>query len=191
MSAVDEIGAGTAARPPGRAAGDAQPGDVYRYGPHFVDFVTDRFASVERALATLLAERERRLEREGFRKVVGGNTDGSGNATVTVFELAPNQKFALHRLVVEAAGYTFASPFNGAGAYLEVIVNGAVWDGVSLVAAAAGGSSLPCVFTASRLQAVEAQDGETLAVKVFSGPASTQLSVRALGVLTTVFGDDR
>lgn len=182
-----EIGAATAAPPAPTPAAD--PGDIYRFGPNFVEFVTQRFAQVETLLAAALDQLRRDRAVEGWRQVKSAQTDASGDLTLELFQTNPNQKLALHRLYVAATGYTFASPFNGAGAMLEIQVNGKSWDGVSLVASAAGGASLPAVFTASRLQTVEAQDGETLTLKVTGGPASTMIEARLLGVLAADYNN--
>lgn len=179
------VGAGGAIAPP-PPLGAEDPGQNPAFGPNFVRFTIGRFAAVEQGLARLIDVLSRRPQ-EGWRFVTDGNTDGSGNVTIKVFDASPNQKFALHRLYIHAEGKTWASPYTGAGEIL-ILVNGVPWDGASLVA---NSGQLPAVFTASRLAAVEAQDGETLSVKIVGGPASTRIECRCQGVLSTVHGDDR
>jgi hypothetical protein len=181
-----EIGAATET-PPAPAGGFADPGDIYAYGPHFVRYVTDEFNLMRKAMATILAQRAQRRQEEGHRIIASGQTDASGNATIDIVDLAPGQKFVLHRLYVHAAGYTWEAPFTGSGELL-IQTNGMPWSGVSLVS---GAGQLPCYFSSGRLAAVEAQDGERLELKVNLGPVSTRIECRGSGVLTTVYGDDR
>lgn len=192
-----EIGAGPTATPPQRQQ-SGSPGSLEPYGPAWVGFVTERFQALEVAMAGILDVLRLRPQ-EGFRVVASGQTDGSGNARIPLFNTAPGQSFALHRLYVHAEGFNFTAPYNGGSGRIEIGIGpqgalstqGSVeaWDGASLVANAAGGTSLPTVFTASRLQAIEAQDGEVLAVNITGGPTNTRIECRAMGVLGTIYSD--
>lgn len=178
MSSADTVS------PPPAGQGASDPGDIYRYGPSFVRFVHDRFAQVEVLLAATLDVLRRDRPVEGWRRVASGNTDSSGDAAITVVETAPGQKFTLHRLAISSPAYSYAAPFTGAG-MVEVQIDGATWDGVSL---ASGESQIPVVLTSGRLDAIEAQDGETLTVKVTGGPVSAQIVCRAAGVFSQAPG---
>lgn len=179
----EEIGPATA-RPPAKAGGSSDPGDIYAFGPNFVSFVTERFAAVEHLLASALSVRGRRREEEGFRIQATGQTDGTGAATIVLFEVNPGQKLVLHRLYVHAQGYTWAVPFTNAAGTISIQTDGMSWTASSLA------SGLPTYYTAGRLHAVEGQDGERVALVLTGGPASTRIECRGLAVLGPVTGDD-
>ena len=179
-----EIGASTATPP--AVHGESDPGDIYRYGPNFVRFVHDRFAAVEVMLARYLDVMQRDREVEGQRFYASGQTDNTGALTLEIFTANPGQKFTLHRCYVHADGYTWAAPYTGAGS-VELQADSAPWAGISLVN---GSGQIPTVFSAGRLSAVEAQDGEKLAVVIVGGPVSTHVNVRGTGVLSSLAGND-
>jgi len=183
-----EIGAGPTNVEPAEVETTYSDTGGLEYGPSFVRFVVDRFAAVEQMFGRLLEKLQPRT-REGWRFVKSGQTDADGNATIIIFESEPMQKYALHRMYVHAGGYTWSAPYTGGGEAL-INVNDSPWDGVSFTNTTPGYSALPCVFTASRLQAVEVQDGERLTLQIKSGPHSTRIEVRCVGVLTDVHGDD-
>ena len=192
MSGWDEqefAGGASTATPPAEH-GPEDPGLNPEFGPNFVRFITGRFMHVERLMAGVLDVLSRRPQ-EGFRLVRSGNTDANGNLTLLLCELAPGQKYALHRVYVEAVGYTWAAPYIDAAvhAYLTLNLNDAAWDGGGLGTGQTPGR-LPCVFTAGRLYAVEAQDGERLTLQIVSGPASTMITARCQGVLENVHQRD-
>ena len=183
-----EIGPATDVAPAEHEPPAQREGGGLVYGPTFVRFVVDRFAAVEQLMARMLAKREN-LPQEGQRFVASGNTDSSGNATIIIFDTNPGQKFALHRMYVHAEGKTWISPSQTSGEIL-VRVDGVPWDGGGLASGQSPGQ-LPAVFTASRLAAVEAQDGERMDVTINVGPTNTQIICRCMGVLSGVYGDDR
>lgn len=183
------FGGGASTVTPPAPHGPEGPADGIQYGPSFVRFVVDRFAAVEQIMSRLL-QRNMNAAHEGWRFVKSSNTDASGNmagsTALIIFESEPGQKFALHRLYVHAQGYSWKSPYTGS-AELLVCVNDVPWAGLSLTS---GQGALPAVFTAGRLQGVEVQDGERLTLEIKTGPVSTRIEARCLGVLTTVAGDD-
>lgn len=176
----EEMVGSNTATPPANAPGSEDPGLVFRYGPNFVRFVVDRFAFVEHALSKMLQRAEITREREGQRFFSAGNTDSSGNVEIELFRAQPGQKFNLHRCYVAASGFTIAAPSTACG--LQVNIDGSPWSAFY--------GPLPAVFSAGRLHAPEAQDGERLTVQILGGPASTRISLHSLGVLGTVYGDD-
>lgn len=182
----EEIGPSTATPP--AEHGENDPGNIYRFGPNFVRFVTDRFAAIEQMLARHLDIQSRR-PKEGWRFLLTGNTDASGNARITIFSTSPGQKYIVHRLYVHAVGYSWHAPFTAALGELTLDVDRIPWSGYSL---ASGTGQIPAYFTSGRLSAVEAQDGETISLNVVGTAtlANVQLEVRVAGVLSNVHAGD-
>lgn len=182
--APEEIGPATAVPPKrGGSPTTGDPGSVPAWGPQFVPFVAERFKAVEIFLAKLLDDYTPR-EIEGWRVIASGQSDsGQDVLTIPVMTAQPMQKYVLHRMYVHAEGYTFASSYTNAAGHVQIQVDGASWDGVSLVS---GSGQLPIVFTQGRLAGLEVQDGETLSVVVTKPPASTRIEVRCSGVLSSL-----
>lgn len=181
MSDIFGGGAGPTDTPPA-PHGPHDPGMIPEFGPAFVRFIVDRFGAMERLLARVLDHLAKRPN-DVQRFARSGSTDNTGLLTQIIYESAPGQRFELHSLSVEADGYTYAVPFNGAGGMIELKMQDTTVDGASLVSGASGGTSLPCRFYYGRLQGIVVEDGERLTVKITSGPASKTITMWARGSL--------
>lgn len=107
-------------------------------------------------------------------------TDASGNLSLELYIVPAGQEFVLTRLVVEADGKTPASPFTGAGSYLQTLRNDEVVDFTSL---AAGTLGLPAISTDGEDSAPVFRQGDRVIVRIVSGPATTNVvaSMRGIG----------
>lgn len=128
-----------------------------------------------------------RLHPARVRAEADAPTDAAGALTLEVYKVPPGMTFVLTRLLVRADGFTFAVPFNGAGAMLQVLRNDVVIDGKSLVAAAVtpdGLSGLPALFTYGTDAGSFFSNGDAVAVRLTAGPLSTNVSARIEGRLS-------
>lgn len=141
---------------PGLVEQDPPAGTLPPFGPPFVRFVHDRFSRIEHALNRMV---DRLVPRdEVWSKIATGTLDGSGNGTVQVYTVAPDEEIFFHRMFVTVTGATFAAPVTGS--MVEIQVDGQTEDGVSLSV------GLPQVFTASSSAGIPYRGGEQIAVKI-------------------------
>lgn len=114
-----------------------------------------------------------------------GATDAGGELELAIYRPPAGMEFRLTRCYVVAEGFTPAVPFNGAGAFLELLRAGVPVDGVSLVAAAANGGQIPIMLVdADSPDSAQVYfNGEDVAIRLTNGPASTRIGVRAQGIL--------
>lgn len=118
-----------------------------------------------------------------------GATDSGGELELEFYRVPTGMGFRLSRLYVVADGFTPAVPFNGAGAFLELLRGGAPIVGVSLVAGAAvnaGALPMLLVDADSPESAAWYGNGEQVAIRLTNGPASTRINVRAQGLLEPI-----
>lgn len=182
----DEIGPATATAPPANTGTD--PGEIYRVGPRFVDNVQQHFQLIERALTAVLEHKARRQTQEGHREIKTVQLDSNGAGTVILFETNPGQKYALHRLYVHVEGYTASAPYTGTGSLQ--IQTGMTGAGGTTWSSYATSNGLPALYSSGRLSGVEAQDGESMLLKITGGPASTRVECRLAGVLGPISDHD-
>lgn len=186
------IGAGGAGRPPANAPGVEDPGQIPMWGPKRfepnVQFFADRFAAVEIMMARLLDKIEQQVSIEGWRFENSAQSPSSGPLTIPVFDVPPMMKYTIHRIYIEAVGFSWASPYQAAGAMVELQVDGEDWDGHGLVGSGQPVGQLPIVFTAGSLSGLEPQDGERFQVVITVPPASTNIKVRVQGVMVPMLG---
>lgn len=118
-----------------------------------------------------------------------GNTDGSGNAILSVYQVAAGMEARLTRLTVNALvaatglPYTAAAPYASAGAYLEIhdVENESQVGFSSLMDFAppiAGGPIFPGLFTDELPQASMVRGPKMFVLKIVTGPVSTQVMCR-------------
>jgi len=114
-----------------------------------------------------------------------GETTAAGAVTIDVYTVPAGYDFSLTRLIIEAAGFTPAAPFTGAGAYIAVRRSSVLIDFASLIAVepSGGGKSLPALFTYSVTSGFSLRNKEVLQVELVAGPASTRILARAEGFL--------
>lgn len=115
-----------------------------------------------------------------------GQTTATGAVTTEVYKVPMGMEFRLTRLVVLADGFTPAVPFQGAGAFLELLRNDVAITWQSLVAGAAVyPGALPAVLVDadSESSAAYYANGDCVAIRLTAGPVSTRIIVRAEGVL--------
>ncbi len=115
-----------------------------------------------------------------------GPTTATGALTLEGYKPPLGMEFRLTRLVVLADGFSPAVPFNGAGAFLELLRNDVPIAWQSLVAAAAiNASALPSILVDadSETSAAYYANADCVAVRLTNGPVSTNITVRGEGVL--------
>lgn len=116
--------------------------------------------------------------------------DTAGNVTIEVYRTPAGMGFFLTRLLVRLDGASFAVPFTGAGAMMELLRNDAVVDGRSLVAAAITPAGLPQMLTWGEDSAPWYANGDLLAVRLTAVTANAVASVRIAGKQSpVVFGN--
>ncbi len=118
-----------------------------------------------------------------------GDTTAAGALTLEFYKVPLGMSFALTRLVVLADGFTPAVPFNGAGAFLELLRNDVPIAWASLVAAAAiapGALPFQLIDADSESSAAWFANGDCAAIRLTAGPVSTNIIARAQGVLEPI-----
>ena len=114
---------------------------------------------------------------EDVRPEENGKTDANGHALIEVYTVPPGMKLRVVRIVFKADGFTFAAPWVNAAGYFNVLRNGQVVDGGPLAA------GIPTVGTDSSSAGPRYRNGEVVAIEVFGGPLSTNLTVLVEGDL--------
>lgn len=118
-----------------------------------------------------------------------GRTTAAGAAEIELYRVPSGMSFKLTRLAVLAGGFSPAVPFQGAGAFLELLRNDVPVAWCSLVAGAAvapGALPMQLVDADSPESAVWYANGDVAAVRLTAGPASTDIIVRGQGILEPV-----
>ena len=115
-----------------------------------------------------------------------GATAATGALTLPFYQVPMGMGFKLTRCAVFADGFTPAVPFNGAGAFLELLRNDVPVAFQSLVAGAGGGLPFVLIDADSESSAAWAGNGEQFAIRLTAGPASTGIIVRTQGVLEPI-----
>lgn len=152
-----------------------------RPGEQFETLTPDELRRELNGLRVALAKKPANVRAEE-----DGVTTAAGAATVEVYKVPLGMEFRLTRLAVLADGFTPAVPFQGAGAFLELLRNDVALTWQSLVAGAAvAPGALPSVLVDadSESSAAYYANGDCVAIRLTAGPASTRLIVRAEGVL--------
>jgi hypothetical protein len=107
--------------------------------------------------------------------------DASGNGVVQVYVVPSGMKFNLHRVAVNADGFTPGVPFTNAAGYIDIL-RGSVRQDFLPLAAAAGG--IPAVWAQGGDAAIRYRNGEAVEVAIVGGPASTGVRVEIQGDLS-------
>lgn len=144
-----------------------------------LDFVTPD--ELEQRLGSLA--RRLRSDQRTMRPGAQGKTDSAGLLVLPVYECPVGLEFALHRLVIEADGFTPGVPFNAAAGYIDILRSDERCDFLSL---AAGSGAIPAVFSAGTQDAIRFRNGEVVSVRIVGGPASNGIVVRGQGTLQPV-----
>lgn len=142
-----------------------------------------------RHLASLFEQARAERRRQVVISSTAANLDGSGNATFPVYQTAAGFNFFVSRIVVEAAGYTPASPYSNASFYLGLyssqnpnsVAQGQLLDFTPTLAAAQGIPNVADYLADESGPMVQGQ--HYLVCNVVSGPASKILTVRYQGYL--------
>ena len=106
--------------------------------------------------------------------------DATGAGIITIYAVPLGMEFALHRLLIDADGFTPGAPYNAAAGYVDILRGDERVDFLSL---AAGSGAIPAVFSAGDSDAVRFRNGEQVNLRVVGGPVSTTVQVRAQGTL--------
>jgi hypothetical protein len=125
----------------------------------------------------------RRPVTELVRAEESGKTDGGGNLVLPIYVVPAAMEFRAHWLMVEADGFTFAAPFNGAGAFWRMRVAARGEDGASLVAAAANGTALPFTRSYGFMQGPVSLNQEAIELELNAGPVNTLIRAFLRGTL--------
>lgn len=112
-----------------------------------------------------------------------GQTDGNGAIELSLYTVPVGQAFHLTRLIVKADGFTPATEFTAAGAYLLVLRNDVEVDFTSLEAA----PGLPAIAEYGSRDAPYFTNGDRLAVQLVLGPVSTRVLGRFEGWLEPLY----
>lgn len=135
-------------------------------------------------IRALLAQELRALrsDQRTWRDEGSTKTDANGAALVTAATVPVGMEFALHRLVIEADGFTPGAPFQAAAAFVAIMRNDHREDFFTLAAPA----GIPAVFTAGEADAIRYSNGEKVQLQIVAGPASTGVVCRVQGTLQPV-----
>jgi len=155
-------------------------------GPALYDLVmrTNRALDVQGELlheAIIAGKRRKVIEN------VTGETDGSGNLDLKIFQVPQGYNFTATRVNVEAAGFTPASPFSNAAAWIALI-RGTSFTVGSLLdfgPATPGSAIIPSIFSTSDNHAPTLNGGEILTLHIVgaAGLANQDIWCRCQGWL--------
>ena len=164
--------------------------ELPQWGPPFVKFVDGRITDLEKKVDKQIEkwqfESQTAIYESSVQTTGSGGLDQVTTPNCILFQAVPGFTFALHRLEVTAPGtnFTFAAPFNGAGAYWEFRVNNEARDGGSLVAAAAlRPFGIPFILPYGTRDAIRIRDGEVASLFLSAGPANTKINIKCQGTL--------
>lgn len=130
--------------------------------------------------------------------VAAGNTDGSGNLVLGIYQVATGTEYRTSRIVVEVDGSTPSSPFTGVG-YCAIyaldspqgltVTTATVLGGLRDVAAGSATQAfLPAIFEYGDHQSPRIRGPKWLAVVISAGPASKRVTVYYQGALRRLQG---
>jgi hypothetical protein len=119
-----------------------------------------------------------------------GQTDGSGNLDLKLYVVPQGYKFTATRVNLEAVGFTPASPFSAATAWVALI-RGTQFAAGSILdfgPSASGGIIFPSIFSTSDSHAPFLRGGEILSVHVVGSVtlANTDIYARVQGELKPI-----
>ncbi len=193
-----------------RPPGERWPGPPSEHapGPAFdSDDPRNELAQQWLELAGAIQELGRELasaKPDGPTGVASGMTDADGMAAIIVYRCAAGEQFRLRRAVVEAQGFSPASPFSAADAWLgfyDLAQEGIPESGLGLAVndiyqgalkdfgpVTSGGPLFPSLFVDGEEQATEIRGPHTLMLIVFEGPASTRITCNYQGLLRRSHG---
>jgi hypothetical protein len=145
--------------------------DIEKFRPH-VEAITHAIKGLKKP---------KRILQEGQ---VSGQTDGSGNLVLELYSVPPGEIFCLHRVVLEASGYTPATKFStGYAAIIDVMALPAAGAGYPIgslrdFAPQTGLTQVfPQVLQSGKLAGSVFRENASAVVYVASGPTSVQVSV--------------
>lgn len=155
---------------------------------HEIDMLTkDELREVLGLVLSEQIEQFRKSSTEHVRAELQTVTDGTGAASINVYQVPIGMKFRLARLVVASPGFSFAAKFTNAAGAIEVRRNAEqLIDGVNLNPSAAAGDQsvgIPWVQTYSSDARPEWQNGEQVTVNVIAGPATANITALVEGEL--------
>lgn len=158
-------------------------------GPSYVSPLEERIEHVHALIARMLEQQSHAGREELYTATQTGNTDASGDLTLSVFKVPSGFTFALHRTIIESAAYTPAVPYSNAAAYLTVNRGqpgpGSLRD---FGPASAGGPLIPGLLTDPSRSGAVFQSGEEVVIFLNAGPATTAVAITIQGYLN--YGDD-
>jgi hypothetical protein len=155
-------------------------------GPALYDLVmrTNRALDVQGELlheAIIAGKRRKVIEN------VTGQTDNNGNLDLKIFQVPQGYNFSAVRVNVEAAGFTPASPFSSAAAWIALIRGTAFTVGsiLDFGPATPGSAIIPCIFSTSDNHAPALNGGEILGLHITgaAGLANQDIWCRCQGWL--------
>jgi hypothetical protein len=107
--------------------------------------------------------------------------DAAGHGIVQAYVVPQGMKFNLHRVAVNADGYTPGAPFTNAAGYIDILRGGVRQDFFPLSAAAGG---MPAVWAQGGDAAIRYRNGEAVEIEIVGGPPSTGVRVEIQGDLS-------
>jgi len=112
-----------------------------------------------------------------------GVTNAAGNGNTPIYQVPLGMQFNLHRLLVEADGFTPGAPYNAAAGWIDVLRGD---ERVDFLPLAVGSGAIPALVTYGTADAIRFRNGEVVAIALFGGPASTGFIGRAQGTLQPI-----
>jgi hypothetical protein len=124
-----------------------------------------------------MLERAREQQETPERAGASGRTDGAGALALRVYAVPLGREFSLHRLVVDAEGFTPGAPFTNAAGYIDIRRSGVRVDFVNLSV------GIPALALDGNDTAIRFRNGEEVEIVIAGGPASTNVRAEIQGML--------
>lgn len=147
-------------------------------GPNMYDLIMRTNQALD-AQGELIREALIAGKRRWVIEATSGETDASGNLDLKVFQVPQGYHFTITRVNVEGAGFTPASPFSAASAWIALI-RGALFAPGSILdfgPASSGGVILPSIFSTSDNHAPALNGGEILTLHVVGSATLANIGI--------------
>lgn len=171
---------------PGKVITPHEPGSE-SVGPALYDLIVETRRAFE-VQSALFADAVRDSHIRNVIEATSGETDTNGNLDLRLFQVPQGHHFKATRVNIEAAGFTPASPFSNAAAWIALI-RGAIFSPGSILdfgPSSSGGSILPSIFSTSSNHAPALNGGEILTLHLVGSATLANVGIwaRCQGVLT-------
>lgn len=120
-------------------------------------------------------------------------TDGNGNLSMRVYDVEDGKFFALYKVLLFADGFTPASPFSGASAWLGIYHGNpgplgqlGMANLADFAPSSPGGQLFPSTFEYGDAQAPKFKAPDNVGFGLVNGPANTNITVMLFGELRSI-----